>query len=433
MSTLQRKLTRVDGLAIGVGSVIGVGIFRTSGEVLRGAGSVVGATAVWIAIGALSMLGAFVYADMALRVPEAGGPYAYVREAFGRRAAFVDGWFGAAISVPARQAAGLAVIGELLATLAPVGARTASLLALTVLFVINAIGLRAGANAQRVFTAGKLVTVAALVALAVVAHGHRDARALAPMPAALPLAAALAGAWYAYLGWQDVTHLVEELRDPARAIGPVLVGTVSIVLVSYLAVHAAVLFGVGDAALARGDMPARALAEAALGPVAERALTLAVLASMLGGAAEGMMVRPRLWFALARDGLAPRALAVVQGGGAPRRAVAFHCAIVLAMLLTGSFRALLSLLVVSQAMGATLEAASAIAVRRRATGRAAAGPVVFATVNAVVVVIMAAAEPVQLAFAIGFAIALFAVHATFVDRAPLAALRKRTIRGRPSR
>src|SRR5438128_1388738 len=114
---LHRVLSRWDGITIAVGSVIGVGIFRITGKVFRATGTPWGALAVWVGLGLLALLGSFVYADLAIRVPEAGGPYAYVRTGFGRFAAFLDGWITVAAGNPALQAGGCALIGEFLCSL----------------------------------------------------------------------------------------------------------------------------------------------------------------------------------------------------------------------------------------------------------------------------------------------------------------------------
>ncbi|MBV9948575.1 MAG: amino acid permease [Myxococcales bacterium] len=416
---LVARLGRLDALAIGIGSVVGVGIFRTSGEVLRGAGGVAGSTAVWVGVGLLSLVGATVYADMALLVPEAGGPYAYVREAFGRPAAFVDGWFSAAVSMPTRQAAGFAVIGELVAELVGGGARTWSFVAVVALWALHVSGVRAGANAQRAFAALKLVTVAAVVVLAAVAHGRpAPERALSRLPDPCTLDVAVAGAWYAYLGWQDVTHLAEELERPMETMRALLVTIVALVVACYVLVSLAVVVGLGDGAAARGAMPVRALAEVALGPVARAVMGFAILSSMVGGVAEGMMVRPRLWFALGRDGLAPRALAAVGRAGAPHVAMTVHALLVAAFLmLTGSFAELVSLLALSQALSSTLEASSAIALRRRRQGdHRPARHLLYAVANAAAAALIAAHEPQQLAYALLFVVALGAGYAIRVRR-----------------
>lgn len=114
MAKLQRRLNRTDALAIALGSVIGVGVFFNTGRVLRGAGGLWGATVMWIVVGVVCLAGAVLYADLSARVPEAGGPYAYVRVAFGRPAGFAYGWLNAGLSMPVRQASTVAVAGTLL-------------------------------------------------------------------------------------------------------------------------------------------------------------------------------------------------------------------------------------------------------------------------------------------------------------------------------
>src|SRR5262249_2008719 len=159
-------LSRWDGIAIAVGSVIGVGIFRTTGTVFRGAGGTLAALGVWVVMGLLALLGSFVYADLATRVPEAGGPYAYVRAGFGGLPAFVDGWISVLIGNPAIEAGGCALIAELLGRTfgieAPIrfGIGVACVLA-----GMNWIGVRAGAATQRLFTVFKLLALSGLVVL----------------------------------------------------------------------------------------------------------------------------------------------------------------------------------------------------------------------------------------------------------------------------
>jgi len=104
VALLQRRLHRIDALAIALGTVIGIGVFRNTGVVLSGAGGFTGATALWLVSGVLVLGGAVLYADLSGRVPEAGGPYAYVRVAFGGPAAFGYGWMNAGVAIPARQA-----------------------------------------------------------------------------------------------------------------------------------------------------------------------------------------------------------------------------------------------------------------------------------------------------------------------------------------
>ena len=192
MASLLRSLGRIDALAIGIGAVIGTGIFRTTGLVVASTGGLAAATGLWLLGGVVSVLGALVYGDLATRVPEAGGPYAYVRDAFGRATGFVDGWLQAGISIPARQAASFAALGEVLAELT--GGKHPRVLGasvLGVLLAVNLTGVRTGANVQRVLTAANaalcvavaiespsslLFTIAAIAALALVGIGLERSR-----------------------------------------------------------------------------------------------------------------------------------------------------------------------------------------------------------------------------------------------------------------
>jgi APA family basic amino acid/polyamine antiporter len=364
MAELKRRLNRTDALAITLGAVVGVGVFRNTGLVLRGTGGFAAATVLWLVVGALCLGGAALYADLSGRVPEVGGPYAYVRVAFGGRAAFIYGWMTAGVSIPARQAATVAVAGELLSRWIPVSPRALAMALLLVLAVLHLGGVRAGAIAQRILTTGKLITIAIVIGLSL-ALGWHAAPAAAVGTAPASFAAAVAAVWYTYLSWQDVVLLAEELHQPRRDLPVVLFGTVALTMVLYLAVHLAVYLGLGGSALAYGKLPALDLARRALGDLGENLLRGLMLSAMIGVAAIGVLLRPRVAMALARDGLGPAPLARVSRLGTPYAALGLHVVIALALVSTGSYEKLLEL--VSFAMGVLglFEIASYFVVRRK--------------------------------------------------------------------
>ena len=418
---LVRRLTRSDALAIGIGSVIGTGIFRTTGEVLRGAGGFTAATLIWVGVGVISAMGALVYADMASRVPEAGGPYAYVREAFGRYPAFLDGGLSALVAIPARHAAAIGVIGEVIARLTHIDRpRAWAVLMLVSLVALNLPGVRAGATAQRLFTLAKLALVAGVIALAIVSPAVPEHAAEGvPVLPAISLATAVAAAWYSYLGWQDAALLTEEMKEPARDLRVVLVATVGVVAAAYVGVHVALFLGLRGDAASRGALPALALARRVLGPLGETAMTVGLLVSMIGGAAESLLVRPRVLFALARDGFAPRWLTHVNRGGTPALAMLAHAGLVLALVLTGTFRDLLALLAFTQALTGLAEASSAFVlvaphVRRASSPALTAG---FVAANAALCVLVACEDPRQIAYALASLLLLLTLVYPLVRRA----------------
>jgi basic amino acid/polyamine antiporter, APA family len=364
MAELQRRLDRIDALAIALGSVIGVGVFLNTGLVLRGAGGLAGATLVWLVIGVVCLAGAILYADLSARVPEAGGPYAYVRVAFGRPAAFVYGWMNAGVAMPVRQASSVAIAGKLLASWLPGGERLLAVAVLVVLAAINLLGVRAGATTQRVFTAGKLATIALVIGLAAVL-AWTGAPTTSATRSTVSFGLAVSACWYTYLGWQDVVLLAEELRQPRRDLPAVLLGTVALTMVLYLAVHLAIYTALGGSAQAYGELPARAIAGHVLGGFGLTLLTVLTLASTLGGSSESMMVRPRVAMALARDGMAPAPIAAVNHAGTPHGAILFHATLTLALVATGSYTELLPLLTFAQGFLGVFETASYFVVRRK--------------------------------------------------------------------
>ncbi len=409
MATLQRRLNRIDALAIALGSVIGVGVFFNTGRVLSGTGGLVGATVLWIVVGLVCLAGAVVYADLSARVPEAGGPYAYVRVAFGRPAGFAYGWLNAGLSMPVRQASTVAIAGSLLTTWIPASPRTLAIAVLLVLAGVNLLGVRAGAITQRVFTLGKLATIALVIVLSVVLM-TQGAPATTAKIVPLSFAVAVSACWYTYLGWQDVVLLAEELHQPRRDLPVVLIGTVAFTIVVYLAVHFAVYFGLGGSAEAYGEVPGRDIAGHVLGAVGLSLLTVLTLASTIGGAAESMMVRPRIAMALARDGMAPAQIAAVNHAGTPHGALLFHSVLTLALVSTGTYDDLLPLLGFSQGFLGVFETASYFVVRRKKPELPTSrfhpwAPLVFLAVNIALCVLTSRDSPRS----IGFSLAMLAV------------------------
>ncbi|HEX8109535.1 MAG TPA: amino acid permease [Kofleriaceae bacterium] len=367
---LQRRLHRIDALAIALGTVIGIGVFRNTGMVLRGAGGFGGATLLWLVSGVLVLGGAVLYADLSGRVPEAGGPYAYVRVAFGGKAAFAYGWMNAGVAIPARQASTAAITGELLSKWIPVSASTLALALYLVLAVIHLFGVRAGAIAQRIFTAGKLLTVMLVVVLAVTLGAMGTGMTGAPAgPAGEPAVSfglALSAVWYTYLGWQDVVLLAEELHEPRRDLPLVMIGTVLLVMVVFTALHVAVFWGLGGGAEAYDmEYPALHVASRMLDGFGDNLLRVLMVSSLIGVTAGGLLVRPRIGMALARDGLGPAPLTRVSRVGTPYVALGLQVAITSGMILTGSYVKLLELISFAMGVLGLFEIASYFVVRKK--------------------------------------------------------------------
>src|SRR5262245_17854011 len=217
MAVLKRRLDRIDALAISLGAVIGVGVFRNTGLVLAGTGGVLGATLLWVAIGLVCLTGTTLYADLSSRVPEAGGGYSYVRVAFGGAPSFIYGWTFFGVANTLRQAVVYSAIGERLSVWLPGGPQLLGSIVLLILGSLTMVGVRTGAITQRIFTTGKLATIALVVILSIIlaASGSPQVAASATFPSE-SFVTAVSAAWFTMLGWQEVVLLAEEVHHPRR-------------------------------------------------------------------------------------------------------------------------------------------------------------------------------------------------------------------------
>jgi APA family basic amino acid/polyamine antiporter len=420
---LQRRLYRIDALAIALGTVIGIGVFRNTGMVLRGTGGFTGATLLWLVSGVLVLGGAVLYADLSGRVPEAGGPYAYVRVAFGGKAAFAYGWMNAGVAIPARQASTAAITGELLAKWIPLSPRTLALSLYLLLAVIHLFGVRAGAIAQRIFTAGKLLTVMLVVVLAVTLGAMGPDLAGEPTgPTALPVVSfglALSAVWYTYLGWQDVVLLAEELYEPRRDLPVVMISTVLLTTVIFTALHVTVFWGLGGGAEAYDvEYPALHVASRMLDGFGDNLLRVLMIASLVGVTAGGLLVRPRIGMALARDGLGPTPLTRVSRAGTPYVALALQVAISVVLISTGSYVKLLELISFAMGLLGLFEIASYFVVRRKRpelpTSRLHPwAPLAFLIMSGALCVLSAWDHPMGVVTSLGILAAIAVVYAAW--------------------
>src|SRR5213083_1041709 len=351
MTDLKRSLRLADGLAMVVGMTVGAGIFRTPGIVAARLGRPGLTFVVWVLGAALAFLGALCFAELTTRQPRAAGKYAFVREAFGTRAGFVVGWVEALGTNGVAIAAIGVAAGEFLvrllgwppALIAPLGA------GLVALFTgINLVGVASGRWVQNVVTAAKLLALGGVVVIAFArgtGAGWHGALAAAPRGAAVWPALALASrsVIWTYYGYPDAAKIAEEVVDPGRTLPRVFLGGIAIVTALYLLLNAAFLHVLPLAQIAASNLVAADVATAIVGAragavVAGLAL-LVVLASLNGN----IFVTPRVLFGLAREGLAPGALARVNRGGTPWVAMLLVGAVAVALAATGTFEKLLGL------------------------------------------------------------------------------------------
>ena len=373
---LARVLTLRDLVLIVVGTTIGSGIFTVPGAVLRQSGGDLGlALVVWVIGSVLALLGALTFGELGAMLPDAGGSYVYVREAFGTLPAFLLGWT-LFLAINTGSTATLAVafanyLGELV-PLGPLAYKLASVMMIAVVTAVNVRGVRHAASVQNWSTALKVGAIFALaIAGFLMGDGfHRpDTRVFTPPITVASLSAAgvgLLGVLWAYEGWQNVTNSAGEAADPqrtfARGIG---LGTAALVVI-YLTANAGYVAAVGASGVSASDRIAADVVHALFGPAAAKLVTLVILVSIFSAANGLALTGPRMYFAMARDGVFFQSLAEVHPRfGTPALAVATSAAWAAVLALSGTFEQLFTYVVFASWIFAALAAGSLFVLRRR--------------------------------------------------------------------
>lgn len=368
-----RRLGLFSATMLVIGGIIGAGIFLNPAVVAARVRTPGLTLAVW-ALGALvALIGAFVFAELGQRRPRAGGGYAYLREAFGPLAGFLYAWAlllaiatGAAAAV-AMTFAGYAVelLGWQPAMQQPLAAG-----AIVLLTGINLVGVRPAAWTQNVFTVLKLAAIAVLVVAALFATGATtpDAAPLAPLEGSLVQAIgwALVPVLFAFGGWQQTNFVAEELVDPERNLPRALVIGVACVAVAYLLVNVAYLDALGVDGLATSIAPAAETMAVVAGEPGRRLIAAGIVASTFGFLNLVILVSPRVYQAMARDGLFFASFARLHPRWkTPVVAILAQGAWAIALIYSGSYGQLLDWVVFADWIFFGLTAATLFVLRRR--------------------------------------------------------------------
>jgi APA family basic amino acid/polyamine antiporter len=307
---LRRQLGFFDATMIVMGGIVGSGIFINPYVVAQQVHTPLLILGVWLIGGALAMAGAFIWAELATRLPDSGGQYLYLREAYHPAVAFVYGW----VLLLVTQTGGMAAVAVTFAKYyreitglktgdGPIAA--AALLGLT---AINCMGVRAGSNVQSAMMLLKSGAIAALVVVGIaMGGGGVHPLPLLDRPVSFDLLRAIGAAMipvaFAYGGWQTSTFVAGEMRNPRRDLSRGLVTGVIGVIALYLSVNYVCLRVLGPAGLAASRTPASSVMRVALGERGAEWLAVGIAVSTLGFLSQGILTAPRVYYAMARDGL----------------------------------------------------------------------------------------------------------------------------------
>lgn len=315
---LPRRLGFWSATAIVIGIIIGSGIFRTPASIAQAVDSVWVIGALWVAGGLITLCLGLCVAELGTLFPNAGGMYVYLREAFGPGVAFVFGWTFLIIN-PSVWAAIALIFGQYLGQFIPLGPHGQRIAAIAlVLFVTltNYFSVQLAASIQNAATSAKAFALVA-IAVAVFTLGDGSAGALAqPATAHWPTTGALLGAFlavlFSYEGVAGSSSVFGEVRDPARTIPPALIVSVLTVMLLYLLVNAAYLYVLPLDTVANSDLVAAQAMETVTGPSAAKIIAACVMLSTFGAVCATAIADPRVFYAMARDGLFFRSIGTVH-------------------------------------------------------------------------------------------------------------------------
>jgi APA family basic amino acid/polyamine antiporter len=347
-STDGRPLGFAAASSVVVGMVVGIGIFLTPAELVRALGSPGLVFAMWLLTGVMAFAGALAYGELAARYPAAGGTYVYLREAYGERIAFLYGWNCLLVMDPGLTAAiatGLAGYAAYIHALSPGGQKALAVALIFGLAGLIALGTRLAAGTLVALTVLKLAALLGLIAFGFLS-GASDPARLSPFfqrpEGSEPLLGALAGgfvsAFFSFGGWWEASKIAGEIRNPARSLPLAFALGVTLITLLYVAISAIFLLAVPIEEAASTSAFASLLGEKLFGPAGGLLLALVVLLCGMGSLAALMFAAPRLYVALADDGLFPRRLAAPHASlGTPVAAIAVQAGLGTLLVILGTF------------------------------------------------------------------------------------------------
>ena len=299
-----------------VGIVIGTGLYRVPPVVAAAFSTPFGPLALWAVGGVIALSGALAVAELAAMFPDAGGLYVYIREAFGPAAAFLFGWMWL-LTDPISWAAQALVFSEYFGSLlglAPLAEHLTAALLIVALALIQTRSVGAASWVQNIFTSLKILTLLALaVALAAAVRQPQAASVSVHSGHGVGgIVLALLAVLWAYDGWENLTALAGEVRDPGRNLPRALFGGTLLVLLLYIGVNAGYLHVLGTAGVAASRSVAVDALRGTAGGATLTLVALMVMISVLGSLNGSMLSDPRVFYALARDGLFFRAVGRVH-------------------------------------------------------------------------------------------------------------------------
>jgi APA family basic amino acid/polyamine antiporter len=375
-TTFARRLNLFDATMIVISGIIGSGIFINPYVVAQLVHTPFLILAVWVAGGVIALFGAFVFAELSTVMPKVGGQYAFFREAFHPMVAFLHGWSLLLIVQSGATAAVAVAFSQYLARLVDLPSGSGAWLAAGILMFLaafHALGIKPGAVLLNVITFTKTLALAALIigAFALTRHSGLQMQPLAPpglggLPLVSAFFAGLVPAMFAYGGWQSLNYVSEEVRDPQRNLPrAILIGVLCVIAV-YVSANFAYVHVLSAPVLAATKTPAADVAARLLGEPGARGISFLIVVSTFGFLNLSLLSAPRVYYAMAADGLFFRSLARLSPRfRAPTAAILLQGALAALFALTSTYDRLLSYAVFADWVFFALSGAALLVFRRK--------------------------------------------------------------------
>lgn len=411
---LKRQIGLTTATAILVGEIIAVGIFLTPAGMAKSLGSPLLLLLVWLLMGAMALCGALCYGELAARFPEAGGGYVYLREAYGPQPAFLYGWMSLLVMDPGLTAAlaiGLGTYVGYAVNLSAVGVKVLAMATIFALAAANIVGLRTGAWLVRLLALLKIGLLLFIIVWGF-STGRGDWANFTPLVArargSMPLFGALAGgmvaAFFSFGGWWDLTKVAGEVREPERTLPRALVYGLLLVTALYILTSAVFLYLVPLERVASGETFAAQAGEVLFGAAGGKVFSGIVIISVLGSLASIIMAAPRVYYAMARDGLFLSGVAALHPRfGTPARAIVLQAVVACTLVALGTFDKIIAYFIFVAVCFVALTVAALFVLRRKGSRAAPAystpgypfTPLLFLVLVGALLILLAGGNPGQ--------------------------------------
>jgi APA family basic amino acid/polyamine antiporter len=369
--TSLRRLGLITATLVVVASMVGTGVFTTTGFLVRDIGSLAAVLVAWLVGGLFALCGALSYAELVAALPRNGGEYQLLGRVFHPAAGFVAGWISLVVGFSAPVAASALACGSYTRAVAPALDDTLVAVVLVAGFsVLHATHVTLGGGIQNLFAAAKVLLILAFIVggLAFAGLGHLGQGSTQPLLGSLlspAFAVGLIFISFSYSGWNGAAYLAGEVKDPARTLPLALIGGTALVTLLYLGLNAVFLAAAPAAELAGvveiGHVAAVRVFGGDIGVVFSAGIALLLVSSV----SAMIMAGPRVYQVMGEDHPRLSFLAYRTRQGGPAAAVALQGAVAVVMVLTSTFEALLTYIGFTLSLSAGLTVAGVLVLRQR--------------------------------------------------------------------